>query len=163
MLRWKCVYISSGRLLKIGKYKADSGGRQCNLLFVFSWEAIKITAKLISPTQTWTEEENGPEVQSALSLCRYPPETGNFSFASVIQMFLSFLFSSWQTWCAHTHHCVVHFKADSCTCSTVCGASAVVCELGFYTAIFSVSWEEPDYTSTWNRIKRPSITQKQQL
>lgn len=35
--------------------------------------------------------------------------------------------------------------------------------VGFYLAIFSVSWEQSDYPSTWNRIKRLSITQAQLL
>lgn len=35
--------------------------------------------------------------------------------------------------------------------------------VGFYLAIFSVPWEQSDYPSTWNRIKRLSITQAQLL
>lgn len=49
VLRWDCVNISSGKLIKIGKNKVDSSEGQSNLLFVFSWEAIKITSKLIRP------------------------------------------------------------------------------------------------------------------
>lgn len=85
MLRWECVHISFGRLLKIGKYKVDSRERQSNLLF--SWEAIKITAKLVSPPQTWTEEEL-QRATEFVPTSSWDRERGNFTSEVLLRLLL---------------------------------------------------------------------------
>lgn len=51
----------------MGKYKVDNSDRQSNLLSVLSWEAIKITTRLISSPQLWTEGEIQLEFEQVFS------------------------------------------------------------------------------------------------
>lgn len=109
---------SSGRLLKIEKYRVDSK-RQCNLLLVFSWEAIKITAKLISPPQMWTEMGWSCTVLciSEYVLLRRGMTLSIGMVAPVVQMFLSlFYFLQWKdvhTLCCPFQSCQLIYSVQS--------------------------------------------------